>query len=234
MNKTIQTILLVLSFLACAALGYFLAGRLGQERPEVTVERNNAAVEAEQPAESAAPAPRVLEVDKPEYQQKTGLYVFRARGEGKDIVFYLADANGAVIKDFAQHTTDAVFEVPPVPSGVYNVYVVDADNRHSEMVKVEGCTPKAVAQVKKVTVEELSSLLSAKNTSAARSALDGRIAPGCRVNCPGLSEAEENPTSYVEIISRLKRSWASINITGLDYDAQGRIRSVNLTVTQNQ
>lgn len=232
MNKTIQIILLILSFLASAALGYFLVGKLGQGHADVSGGEKEA-VESEQVVSNQA-APRVLEVDTPVYQPKTGLYIFRARGEGKDIVFYLADANGAVIKNSAQHTTDAVFEVPPVPSGIYQVYVVDDENRQSEMVKVQGCVPQAVVQVNKVTVEELSSILSAKNTGAARSALDGRIAPGCQFNCKGLSELEENPTSYVEIISRLKRSWASIVINGIDYDAQGRVRVVDITVTQNQ
>ena len=237
MNKTIQTILLILAFLASAALGYVLVGALAQNSPaSVTPEVSGEEVEDAEVPETAVytAGPRVIEVDPPAYQAKTGLYMFRARGEGNDIVFYLADNNHSTVKNSAQRTTDAFFEVPPTQSGVYYVYVVDAENRQSEFVKVEGCTPKAMPTVQKVSASELHSLLSAKNTAAARSALDGRIAPSCKFNCQGLSEAEEAPTSYVEVISRLKRSWESISITGVDYDAQGRIRSVNMTVTQKQ
>ena len=229
MNKTIQTIFLVVAFLISAALGYFIVGELGQgHNPSVEPGEETVSSEAATPSS----VPRVLEVDTPAYQQKTGLYAFQARGEGNDIVFYLADEHGEVVKNSAQHTTVAFFEVPPTASGIYFVYVVDADNNHSEMVKVEGCKPRAVAVVNKVSASDLQTILSSKDTQRARKELDGRISPSCRFNCSGLSGDEESPTSYVEVISRLKRSWESISITGVDYDAQGRIRAVNLAVTQ--
>ena len=233
MNKTIQTILLVVAFLLSAALGYFIVGKLGKgnvEPMESTVEEETTVVET--PVSSSGP--RVLEVDVPSYHQNTGLYSFQARGDGNDIVFYLADEKGDIIKSSAQHTTVAVYEVAPTASGVYYVCAVDADNNRSEMVKVEGCKVKAVAVVNKVSAADLFSLLSSKDTQRARKELDGRIAPSCKFICSGLSEDEDPPTSYVEIISRLKRSWESITISSVDYDAQGRIKSVNMAVTQKQ
>ena len=231
MNKTIQTSILVFAFLLSVLVGYILVGRL--------VEGRSGTEDAEK--EMTVPdgsnlAPRVMEVETPEYQAKTGLYSFRARGEGNDIVFYLADSNQNLVKNSAQHTTDALFEVEPTASGIYYVYVVDATNRHSEMVKVEGCSPRAVASVKKVTRDELMEVLMeaarSKDTNPARKKLDGRISPSCKYICQGLAEEEKAPISYVEIISRLKRSWASIAITGIDYDANGRVKSVDIVVTQ--
>ena len=94
--------------------------------------------------------------------------------------------------------------------------------------------PKQVASVKKMEQAELASLFNNKDSNAARTALNGRVAPNCKLSCTGLNEDEPAPASLYEVINRLKRSWESVNITNISYDSQGRISSVSLDVKQKQ
>lgn len=238
MNKTIQTILLVLLFIVCAALGYYLVGSLGGKRTAVPENEEKEMAGQEEPvreqASSAAGALRISEIDTPSYQTNTGVYLFRAHADGNGIVFHLTDNNKVVLNEYDQRTTDAIFEVPPTKSGNYYVFVEDASGQRSEYYLVSGCVPKQVASVKKMEQAELASLFNNKDSNAARTALNGRVAPNCKLSCTGLNEDEPAPASLYEVINRLKRSWESVNITNISYDSQGRISSVSLDVKQKQ
>ena len=234
MNKSLQTILLVLLFAVSAALGYYLAGfaaRPGNEETSLPGE------EVREPAAAAASGkPRIVDIETPSYKAATGLYLFRASAVGNNVTFHLTDRNKKILHQYDQRTSDAVFEVPPTATGQYYLYVEDAAGQFSEMHLISGCVQPKAASVKKVSEGELSALLNGKDAKAARQALEGRIAPGCRYLCTGLNteNSEENPSSYVEIINRLKRSWESISISGIQYDSQGRISSVSIQVKQKQ
>ena len=238
MNKTIQTILLILSFIVCAALGYYLVGYLDGKNTPAQGRVDSAESEQAEQAQDEAPAVKgtlqISEIETPIYRPGTGLYQIYARAEGDGIVFHLADENKNVLNEYDQRTSEAMFEVQPTKSGKYYVFVSDGSGRLSEYYLVTGCVPKQTAAVKKVEIGELASLLNGRDANAAKSALNGRIAPNCRLNCTGLAEEEPAPGSVYEVINRLKRSWESISITGINYDSQGRISSINIDVKQKQ
>ena len=238
MNKTIQTILLILSFVVCAALGYYLVGYLDGKNTPAQGAVDSVVPEQAEPAQEQAPAVKgtlqVSEIEAPVYRPGTGLYQIYARAEGDGIVFHLADENKNVLNDYDQRTSEAMFEVQPTKSGKYYVFVSDATGRLSEFYLVTGCVPKQTASVKKVEIGELASLLNGKDANAAKNALNGRIAPNCKLHCTGLAEEEPAPGSVYEVINRLKRSWESVSITGINYDTQGKISSISLDVKQKQ
>ena len=92
----------------------------------------------------------------------------------------------------------------------------------------------AASSVSKVTADELARILNAKNTSAARNVLEGRISPNCSFSFTGLSDDEKNvskPRTYVDIINRMDMgTWSSISVSSVGYDGSGKLNRATIHV----
>lgn len=194
------------------------------------------------PEEPVGPA--ITDVSEPEYNAAKKFYSFKVTAVGEGLTYYLADAN----RREKQHNSNGLFSVAPVNGGKYYVYVVDAQENVSAWKEVIGCTPvktepkpvsessstPAASSVSKITANELERFLNAKDTKAARAALDDRIAEKCQYSFTGISDSEKNtkmPATYVDIINRIDMgTWSSVKVLSVGHDSSGKLNRVTIQV----
>ena len=238
----------LIAALVLALLLLLLLPRLKNTQGKQALPAADSLTVVEQPASTAA-GPSITHVTKPVYNEGKKFYSFTVEATGEDVTYHLADAN----RNHVSKNTNGMFSAKPVTGGKYFVYAEDVHGNQSPWQEVTGCTPvqaepkptagsasssasstPATPSFSKVTADELAKILNAKNTSAARSVLEGRIASNCSFTFTGLTDEEKNvskPRTYVDIINRMDMgTWSSINVSSVGYDGSGKLNRATIHV----
>lgn len=249
MNNTSKILTSAIGFLICAALGFFatqmIQGDLGAEKGEYSstsqpnVSNGSNIGIAPNPVAGDTPAgntetendkssaPEIVKISTPKKNAVDNTYSFIVTANGSNLLYHLADKNK---DEIGSPQTDCEMIVPATPDGVYYVFVSDGSGLQSEYSKVTGCL--SIVKVKKITAEEMSSILNSGNAESATAAdFKNRVSPGCRLKFTGISDEEEVPSGLYEVINRINLgTWSSVVVNSMSYNDADMVSAVSITV----
>lgn len=169
MNRSIQIVLLVLLFIVCGAVGYFVGGMLSSDEPEVAattvqkeevVEKTEVEV-AEEPKAEHSTKPEITNTPTPKLNSdnKTYRLVVEATVEsGDELSYYITTGNH---DDIVAESENGIFEkLPHSSNGEYQVWVKNLTTGQVDTCVVDGFVEKKTKpSVVALTTSELNNAL---------------------------------------------------------------------------
>lgn len=170
MNRSIQIVLLVLLFIVCGAVGYFVGGMLSSDEPEVAtttvqkkevVEKTEVEV-AEEPKAEHSTKPEITNTPTPKLNSdnKTYRLVVEATVEsGDELSYYITTGNH---DDIVAESENGIFEkLPHSSNGKYQVWVKNLTTGQVDTCVIDGFVEKKTKpSIVALTISELNNSLS--------------------------------------------------------------------------
>lgn len=170
MNRGIQIVLLVLLFIVCGAVGYFVGGMLSSDEPEVAattvqkeevVEKTEVEV-AEEPKVEHSTKPEITNTPTPKLNSdnKTYRLVVEATVEsGDELSYYITTGNH---DDIVAESENGIFEkLPHSSNGKYQVWVKNLTTGQVDTCVVDGFVEKKTKpSIVALSISELNNSLS--------------------------------------------------------------------------
>lgn len=165
MNRSIQIVLLVLLFIVCGAVGYFVGGMLSSDEPEVAttiVQKVEPEVEVvEEPEVKVSTIPEITNTPTPKLNSdnKTYRLVVEATVEsGDELSYYITTGNH---DDIVAGSENGIFEkLPHSSNGKYQVWVKNTATGQVDTCVVDGFVEKKTKpSVVALTTSELNNAL---------------------------------------------------------------------------
>jgi hypothetical protein len=179
MNRGIQIVLLVLLFIVCGAVGYFVGGMLSSDEPEVVtttvlkeevVEKTEVEV-AEEPKVEHSTKPEITNTPTPKLNSdnKTYRLVVEAIVEsGDELSYYITTGNH---DDIVAESENGIFEkLPHSSNGEYQVWVKNTATGQVDTCVVDGF-------VEKKTKPSIVALTTSELNNALKNATDDNTVP---------------------------------------------------------
>lgn len=170
MNRGIQIVLLVLLFIVCGAVGYFVGGMLSSDEPEVAATTVQKEEVVEKTEEEVAEEPKVEHSTKPEItntptpklnsDNKTYRLVVEATVEsGDELSYYITTGNH---DDIVAESENGIFEkLPHSSNGKYQVWVKNLTTGQVDTCVVDGFVEKKTKpSIVALSISELNNSLS--------------------------------------------------------------------------
>ena len=203
-----------------------------QQETVTTVTEKNADTRSEVKAEPAKVEPITLAVSDPSAPKK-GKYSILAVAQnvpaGVKVKYQLMDSH---IKTVKMESEDGKFQSVPAskePQGLYGLAVVNAatgEILHSTVI--QGYI-KEQAVVKKMSKDELQSMINAQNPDLLT--IHPKLSKTVALNFDNLKEDERKPVSFDAVFEKfIMEEWKSVKVTSVTYEKSGKINSVSMHI----
>jgi hypothetical protein len=228
MGKGVRTALLCLVFVAFAAGGYILGGKVFDKSSVEVVEEPVLPVVSTVPVllEDGITAPK--RANDGTFSFTAGAYV-----ESEDQLMYILYADEACTQEVKKDLYGNFESLPALESETYYLRAQNvATKEFSEVVPVKGFAKPQLMMYQKITKEDLNNIINVnKNYSAAPKGFSHRIAPSFKVVVNGADAGDGNVAKIDEICAKVMMEiWSSVSIDEITYDSQNRMNKLVITV----